>query len=161
MKLQFLSLAAFTILYTSCSGNEATNSSTDSSKDTTSQTTTDATIDENSDMGESSGYASEWGDFRIAVTDNNLDAFKSFLGPDVSDPEGLLMSLREDWVLNTLVETPYEDLTDSDYNGTPVKQFSATVEGSDDEGNIYESGIYLYFEEAPSGLKLVNVLMAG
>ena len=34
-------------------------------------------------------------------------------------------------------------------------------EGQDEEGNVYESGIYLYFEETPTAIVLVNVLMAG
>lgn len=157
MKITFLTLFSFTTLLVSCG------STTESTESTATTETKPDTIQtqENFDIGESSGYASDWGLFRGAVSDNNLEDFKLFMGADISDPESLLMSLQEEWVLTKLVETPYENLTVSDYNGTPVKEFSASVEGSDDEGNIYESGIYLYFEESPDGLKLVNVLMAG
>lgn len=157
MKITFLTLFSFTILLVSCG------STTESTESTATSDTKPDTVqtEENFDIGESSGYASDWGLFRGAVSENNLEDFKFFMGADISDPESLLMSLQEEWVLTKLVETPYEDLTVSDYNGTPVKQFSASIEGSDDEGNIYESGIYLYFEEGPDGLKLVNVLMAG
>lgn len=156
----FITSLCFTILTTGCSGNETTTTETQET-DTTVAIVKESTPDDSFDIGESSGYASDWSMFRSAVQDNSLNDFNSFMGSDVSDPEGLLSMLREEWVLSALVETPYEDLTISDYNGTEVKEFSATVEGSDDEGNTYESGVYLYFEEAPDGLKLVNVLMAG
>ena len=47
------------------------------------------------------------------------------------------------------------------FRKTPVVEFSATASGKDDEGNEYESGVFLYFDESGSGLKLVNVLAAG
>ena len=157
MKIKFFTMLSFSLLLASCG---ATAEPTEATETITTNPDTVQT-EENFDIGESSGYASDWGLFRGAVSENNLEDFKLFMGADISDPESLLMSLQEEWVLTKLVETPYEDLTVSDYNGTPVKEFSASVEGSDDEGNIYESGIYLYFEEGPEGLKLVNVLMAG
>ncbi len=150
-------MLTLSLLLASCGGA----SETTETADTTLTKTDTIQSGENFDIGESSGYASDWGLFRGAVSDNNLEDFKFFMGADISDPESLLMSLQEEWVLTKLVETPYEDLTDSDYNGTPVKEFVADVEGSDEEGNIYESAIFLYFEESPDGLKLVNVLMAG
>lgn len=160
MKIEFFAMLTFSLLLASCGGTSETVETTDTTATTV--TAPDSALnEENFDIGESSGYASDWSLFRSAVSDNNLDDFKLFMGPDVSDPEGLLMSLQEEWVMTKLVETPYEDLTVSDYNGTPVKEFAAGVQGSDDEGNIYESGIYLYFEEGPDGLMLVNVLMAG
>lgn len=155
--MKFFTMLSFSLLLLGCGGN----SETVETADTTAVKNDTVQTEENFDIGESSGYASDWGLFRGAVTENNLEDFKLFMGADISDPESLLMSLQEDWVFTKLVATPYEDLTVSDYNGTPVKEFAASVEGSDEEGNIYESGIYLYFEEAADGLKLVNVLMAG
>lgn len=160
MKTNYFAIVSISVLTFGCSGSEETTETPETqTKDTTAQV---IPVEEEFDMGASSGYASDWSLFRSAVSDNSWEDFKGFIGPDVSDPEGLLTMLQEDWVMSKMNETPYEDLKDSDYNGTPVKEFVAEVEGSDDEGNTYESAVFLYFEEAADGgLKLVNVLMAG
>ena len=138
------------LLFASCSGEaeETTTPTTDTTKTDTVVATTIA-------------YDVEFEAFKKSVVDNDSIAFMPFVGADVSDPISLLRMLQEDWVMAELSTTTYADLTVSDYNGTPVKEFSVGVEGQDDEGNTYESGIYLYFEETPTALVLVNVLMAG
>ena len=141
-------LFASILLFASCSGSTEEPTTTDTTKtDTTVQTAIT--------------YDVEWDAFKKSVVDNDSVAFMLFVGPDVSDPISLLHMLQEDWVMEDLNMTTYADLTVSDYNGTPVKEFSAGVEGQDEEGNVYESGIFLYFEESPAGFLLVNVLMAG
>lgn len=141
-------LFASILLFASCSGSTEEPTTTDTTKtDTTVQTAIT--------------YDVEWDAFKKSVVDNDSVAFMLFVGPDVSDPISLLRMLQEDWVMEDLNMTTYADLTVSDYDGTPVKEFSAGVEGQDEEGNVYESGIFLYFEESPAGFMLVNVLMAG
>ncbi|UKN03687.1 hypothetical protein K6119_09195 [Paracrocinitomix mangrovi] len=107
-------------------------------------------------------YDLEWEAFKEAVYAKNADDLNYFL------PEGsaytadeILMLCGEDYVINAMKKTTYEKLGDSEYNGNYAKEFSATVSGTDEEGNEYESGIFLYFEEGLEGLRLVNVLAAG
>jgi len=149
-RLIILSFAIF--LITSCSSNSET-STEGQNNDSLQSETTQQTV--------AIAYDTEWNRFKNTIVNNDSIAFLTFVGPDVTDPEWLFTMLKEDWVLEDLTAATYADLTISDYNGIPVKEFSAGVEGSDEEGNIYESGIYLYFEESADGFVLVNVLMAG
>lgn len=143
-------LFASILLFASCSGSteETTTPATDTTK---TDTVVAATI----------AYDVEFEAFKTTIVEDDSVGFMTFMGADVSDPISLLRMLREDWVWAELSVAAYTDLTVSDYNGTPVKEFSVGVEGQDEEGNTYESGIYLYFEETPTALVLVNVLMAG
>jgi len=143
-------LSASIFIFASCSGNseETTTPNSDTTKTDTVIATTIA-------------YDLEWEAFKKSVVDNDSIAFLPFVGTEVSDPISLLGMLQEDWVMAKLSTATYTDLIISDYNGTPVKEFSVGVESTDEEGNTYESGIYLYFEETPTAFILVNVLMAG
>lgn len=152
MKKYFISAISIAILL-SCGSNEneVSNSQTSNSDSTKTESVQKVEVD----------YEASWQEFIEAVETNDLEKFKSFCGPDVYEQDFLIVALQEDWVLTPLKASTFESLTDSDFNGTPVKEFSADVEGSDDEGNIYESAIFLYVEKTDSGIRIVNTLMAG
>lgn len=152
MKKYFIAAASFAALM-SCgsSENNASNSLSSNNDSTKTETVEKVEVD----------YEASWQEFIQTVVTNDLEKFKTFCGPDVYEQDFLITALQEEWVLTPLKASTFESLTDSDYNGTPVKEFSADVEGSDEEGNIYESAIFLYIEKTETGIRIVNTLMAG
>lgn len=106
-------------------------------------------------------YPAEWEAFKEAVKKKDKEIINMMNKAEGVDADMILMFFEDPDFMKQLQATKYSDLTANDFNGTPVVEFSATVSGKDDEGNEYESGIFLYFDESGSGLKLVNVLAAG
>lgn len=106
-------------------------------------------------------YASDWNAFASAVVNNDLTSMKKYIDADHIDAEQLLGMLREDWVLTTLEVTTYEELGDNaDMFDYEVKEFGAYISDEVD-GEVYESGLYLYFQKKEEGLRLVEYLAAG
>ena len=106
-------------------------------------------------------YEADFAAFKEAIIKKDKETIDFMNKADGTDADLILMYFQDPEFLKQLKATKYSDLTLSDFNGTPVLEFTASVSGSDDEGNEYESGIFLYFEETGSGLRLVNVLAAG
>ncbi len=106
-------------------------------------------------------YEADFEAFKDAIVKKDKETIDFMNKADGTDADLLLLYFEDPAFLKQLKATKYSDLTLSDFNGTPVLEFSAEVSGSDEEGNEYESGVFLYFEESGSGLKLVNVLAAG
>lgn len=107
-------------------------------------------------------YDVEWEAFKKAVVDQDAETIKGFMQPeDLMDPNDLILSLQDPMILDQMNATSYEELTDSEFNGNYAKEFSVNMEYTDEDGNTYESAVFLYFEEGLDGLRLVNVLMAG
>jgi hypothetical protein len=106
-------------------------------------------------------YVADFAAFKEAVAKKDKETIDWYNKAEGTDADMIIMFFEDPDFLKQLKSAKYEDLTASDFNGTPVVTFSATVSGKDEEGNEYESGIYLYFEETGSGLRLVNVLAAG
>ncbi|MEZ4938554.1 MAG: hypothetical protein R2799_13270 [Crocinitomicaceae bacterium] len=106
-------------------------------------------------------YEADFAAFKEAIEKKDKETLNFMNQAEGTDADMLLMYFEDPVFLKKLKATKYSDLTLSDYNGIPVLEFSASVSGEDEEGNEYESGIFLYFEESGSGLKLVNVLAAG
>lgn len=106
-------------------------------------------------------YDADFEAFKEAVVKKDKDMLDFMNQADGVDADLILIYFEDKAILDQLKKAKYSDLTLSDFNGTPVMEFSASVSGEDEEGNEYESGIFLYFEETGSGLRLVNVLAAG
>lgn len=106
-------------------------------------------------------YEADFEAFKEAIVKKDKEMLDFMNQAEGTDADMLLLYFEDPAFLNKLKKTKYSDLTLSDYNGTPVQEFSVSVSGKDEEGNEYESGIFLYFEETGSGLRLVNVLAAG
>lgn len=106
-------------------------------------------------------YEADFAAFKDAIKKKDKDILDFMNKAEGTDSDMLIMYFEDPAFMKKLQAAKYSDLTSGDFNGTPVVTFVASVSGSDDEGNEYESGIYLYFEESGSGLILVNVLAAG
>lgn len=131
--------------------------------DTTSAQTDTTTIQPDTAVAalQVSPYEADWNNFKLAIQDKDEPAIGSFIQDDVIDTESLLLTFSDTTYSNSLVKTGYTDLLNTTYNEKAVREFSVQQEYTDEEGNTYESAIFLYFEETPQGLKLVGVLMAG
>lgn len=106
-------------------------------------------------------YEADFAAFKDAIKKKDKEMLDFMNQAEGTDSDMLLMYFEDPEFMKQLQAAKYTDLTSGDFNGTPVVTFTASVSGSDEEGNEYESGIYLYFEESGSGLRLVNVLAAG
>jgi hypothetical protein len=150
MKTQTLFFA--TILLTACGGNPETEITEPTKTDTT------AAIQ---DEPEASIYEKDWRNFKIAIADKDEPAIGYFLDTDAIDVAELLRLFSDEAFAQILENTNYDGLVDSEWETRPVKEFRADSGFTDEDGNTYESAIFLYFEEQDQGLKLVNFLMAG
>jgi hypothetical protein len=67
----------------------------------------------------------------------------------------------EDFVIKKLKATNYDALVDSEFNGQFAKEFNASEEYTDEDGNEYGTGISIFLEEGMQGLRILYVLAAG
>lgn len=104
-------------------------------------------------------YSDDWGAFKSAVINKNIDGMKMYIKGD-TDPQNLLDMMDADAVAD-MENTTYKQLKDTDYNGIKVKEWSYEVSGVDEEGNEVGSGLFYYFEEQKEGLRLIGILAAG
>jgi hypothetical protein len=104
-------------------------------------------------------YSDDWGAFKSAIVNKNLDGMKMYIQGDI-DPQNLLDMLSPE-SLTDMENTKYDQLKNSDYNGKKVKEWSFEESGVDDEGNEVGSGLFYYLEEQKEGLRLIGILAAG
>lgn len=104
-------------------------------------------------------YSDDWGAFKSAIINKNLDGMKMYIQGDI-DPQNLLDMLSPE-SLSDMENTKYAQLKDSDYNGKKVKEWSYEESGVDEDGNEVGSGLFYYLEEQKEGLRLIGILAAG
>ncbi|MCB0479710.1 MAG: hypothetical protein KDC84_16195, partial [Crocinitomicaceae bacterium] len=85
-------------------------------------------------------YEADFAAFKEAVEKKDKETIDFMNQAEGTDADMILMYFADPAFMKQLKNTKYSDLTLSDYNGTPVLEFSASVSGSDEEGNEYESG---------------------
>ncbi|MBI3134131.1 MAG: hypothetical protein HYZ14_05585 [Bacteroidetes bacterium] len=110
---------------------------------------------------ERSSYEQGWINFKIAIEDKDGPAVASFIATESIDVEGLLDIFSDETYAQKLQNTAYDQLTDTVWEGIAVKEFRADIDYTDEDGNSYESAVFLYFEERETRLRLINVMMAG
>jgi len=106
-------------------------------------------------------YAQQWENFKKAVIDKNAEAVNEFMNTDVIDAESLIETLHADWIMEAFSRSTYNDLTDSEYNEIPAKEFGVYEEYVDEDGNAFESATMFYFEIKDGKIKLIGMLAAG
>jgi hypothetical protein len=108
-------------------------------------------------------YAQDWELFKQAVISKDKDAVLFFATKnDQSLIDVLDLSydyIFDDQMIENIENMNYEDLPASPENQN-WKELSTYYFGEVD-GEIFESGTFLYFEERPEGLRIVNFLAAG
>lgn len=108
-------------------------------------------------------YEKDWLNFKESVIAKDKDAVLFF----VSKQDQALMDVLDlsyDYVFD---DQMIEEIEYLNYSDLPVsamndqwKELNVSYE-TESDGEIYESGTYLYFEERPEGLRIVNFLAAG
>ena len=106
-------------------------------------------------------YDEDFEVFKIAVINKDIQAVSAFATSDVIDAEMLIEAFNDPDFLTLLKAATYDDLT-TDTNGEEILLvFSATIQGDAGNGEVFESGLYLYFSHGDNGLMLENFLAAG
>lgn len=104
-------------------------------------------------------YEQDWEMIKAAIISKDAKTLKDFSTDDI-DVESIFMSFSDEF-LDILKKAKYEDLEVDDSGEEVILVFNGYLSGSDDEGNIYESGLYLYFYQGEPNLQLFNFLAAG
>lgn len=108
-------------------------------------------------------YAQDWETFKQAVISKDKDAVLFFAA---KNQEGLkdILDMSYDYIFDDIMIENIEDMNYSDLpksaQNPKWKELSTYYYGEED-GEIDESGTFLYFEERPEGLRIVNFLAAG
>ena len=119
------------------------------------------TITEDEAISSRYHYDEDWEVFKTAVINKDIKGVSAFASSDNIDAEILIDAFKDPDFLAALKKATYDDL-EVDSSGDDVfLVFSCAIEGSDEEGNVYESGLYLYFTQGETGLLLENFLAAG
>lgn len=142
----------FALLLTACGANTETTSIPVNTPDTTSKEVV---------VAAENPLDISWRNFKIAILDKDEPAIGSYIQSESITSEDLLLTFSDEFYAQKLEETTYDQLTATEWEGKAVKEFRAEQSYTDEDGNTYESAIFLYFEEQESSLKLVGVLMAG
>ncbi|WP_258542409.1 hypothetical protein [Parvicella tangerina] len=146
-----------TLAFISCEGDVKT-------PNETSESASDEVLSKDS-LGDETGdiYAQDWEQFKQAVIYKDKDAVLFFVAKnDQSLRDILELSydyIFDDQMIENIEEMNYQDLPVSNENSS-WRELSTYYFGEVD-GEIYESGTFLYFEERPEGLRIVNYLAAG
>lgn len=107
-------------------------------------------------------YDADFENIKEAILKKDLRTLQDYSDTDAVDAEMVIQSFHADSdFLNQLKAADYDDLKTEDHDGEIRLVFSVYVSGSDEEGNVYESGLYLYFVQGKPSLRLVNFLAAG
>ena len=106
-------------------------------------------------------YDKDWERFKEAVVAKDIRGVSAFASSDAIDAEILIDAFSDPEFLEMLKVATYEDLETNTDGPEVLLVFSAAVSGSDEEGNEYESGLYLYFSQGEQSLMLENFLAAG
>ena len=106
-------------------------------------------------------YDQDWEIFKTAVLTKDIKGMAAFASSDEIDSEALLQILSEELILKKLNSTTYDDLTTETQGEFIFLVFSVELSESDEEGNEYESGVYLYFTQGETSLLLDYYRTAG
>lgn len=131
------------------------------SSETTTSTSTSSTTIITSDTEETNDHAADFETIKNAILSADLAELKAHSNTEKMDAEMLIELFTDEDFSAQLTAASFDNLTEIEMDGKTYLQFGASIEGSDDEGNIYESGIYLYFDFTGEHLVLDYYLAAG
>lgn len=156
MKIQYslILIASLSILIQAC-GSETT------TEVTTPETKKDTAVAIEEVISPVDSYAADWETFKQAVLNKDIPGMSAFASSDAIDSESLLASMSEDYILEALENTAYEDLTMNEAEGVMTVIFEVSIEGTDDEGATVGSGITLYFSQDAGRLLLDTYIVGG
>lgn len=148
----FLHLLYISIFLASCQQDKPDENSV------TSRTEKGYTSEETGDI-----YAQDWETFKNAVITRDKETVLFFAEKNQESLRDIL-DLSYDYIFDDVMIENIQNLNYSDLpnyiSDTTWKELNIIYFGEID-GEIYESGTFLYFEERPEGLRIVNFIAAG
>lgn len=106
-------------------------------------------------------YDEDFEVFKTAVINKDIKGVSAFASSDMIDAEVIIEAFSDPVFLKQLKAGTYNDLT-TDTSGKEVfLVFTATVQGDAGNGEVFESGLYLYFSQGETSLLLENFFAAG
>lgn len=169
MKKRIFSIILAALILSSCSeepqesapSNQEQTNETETSNSTSPKVEEDDNVNQDSEISSRYHYDEDWEVFKTAVINKDIKGVAAFASSDNIDAEIIVEAFSDPDFLSVLKNASYDDL-EVDTSGEEVMLvFSCAVEGDDGEGNIFESGLYLYFTQGETGLLLENFLAAG
>jgi len=106
-------------------------------------------------------YDQDWELFKTAILTRDIKGISAFASSDNIDSEALLNSISDESFLKILNTTTYNDLTVEEQGDYTFLVFKAETKETDNDGNEFESGIYIYFTQGETSLLLDYYLVAG
>ncbi len=108
-------------------------------------------------------YAADFDKIKSAILSDNKETYRTFLmnkeKPELFDMTSMFVFTKEFKAL--LKPLKYKDLKVTEYAGKSRKHIELYEKGEDEEGNIYESAVSIFFDETPEGLKIGDYFAAG
>lgn len=105
-------------------------------------------------------YDEEFEVFKTSVLEGNITGVSEFAGSDEIDAEMIVEAFKDPSFAKLLEASTYDDL-ETDTSGEEVLLvLSLNVTGDTGNGEVYESGLYLYFSQGDH-LTLENFFAAG
>ena len=160
-KLKFSVLfVVFSFFFFACANNE---------NETDTEVVTQDTIKANSNVLEvedevvidNFDYAADWESFKKNAKAKNESALLNLCTNNITDIEGLMLLLNQDFVANRMEKSFFGDLEITDKNGQVYLRFYAEDIGMDEFGYEYASAVTLYFLETEKALLLDDYEAAG
>ena len=140
------------ILTLSCTSTETT---------TTTTSSTSTTITTSDEAEAVNHHPDDFEALKNAILSRDIEDLKTYCNNDKMDAEMLIELFKDEDFSAQLSNSSFDDLTELEMDGQTYLEFGVYIEGSDDEGNVYESGIYLYFDFSGEHLVLDYYLAAG
>jgi hypothetical protein len=97
-----------------------------------------------------------------AILDKEVESLKEFCTGNEVKADDVITIFSDTEFNKLLTDATYESLsTLENEQGEIELVFSGLSSFTDEEGNVYESGVYLYFKQGDLNLELVRMLAAG
>jgi len=106
-------------------------------------------------------YDQDWEIFKTAIINSDLQGISAYASSDAVDAQVVIDAFADPDFMAQLKAATYDDLSTNDTEFGVELVFSASVSGSDDEGNEYESGLELHFTQGELNLEFDYIMFAG
>jgi len=121
----------------------------------------ETTIETETEIVSKYQYDKDWEIIKEAILDQDIAGLGAWAGSDDFDAEMFIMMAQEDWVIEALNNTSYDDLQVEDMEDGVYLVFYAEITGTDDEGYEVGSSLMLYMSQGDPSLMVEYFMAAG
>jgi hypothetical protein len=159
---KYLGILAIAFTQVACGGEEATPDTTPDVQpaDTTATAPVVEEVTPDAPVATGPDYEKDFEGFKAALLSQDIQGVSAYAGSDEIDAENIVIAFNDPDFLAQVKAATLADLTEAE-GQEGVFELAVMVSGSDDEGNEWESGLFLYFSKGEDGLKLENFFAAG